>query len=987
MASSRFMRNSPRTASPLDIAPNNSSTPENELEMQQETLDLPSEWKEPPLRTPAPSFEDYKGLERHGVLEHMAPLGAMPNQKVRLRIKQHEPSRRSTLGKTIEAAAGSKEPSKAPEVLGGRRRSESRKVEERPSKAQIQREKDEDQDYTPKSIATKSATAKAASSRNTHAPVPSSQTTAGQERLRQVVVSAVERAKELGNEHLGLAMQRIYEESLQNRTLAELLDAVLSQRPTPRQAADFQAYIKIARKKIKSENSRSRRSSMVGIGSSSKSTSKSPSKSVGPTGARKVETPLDSMETEATTNPNQRLHSPSPKLRSTDMPGAHDEPRIKRIKRSKSVSSTSSLSSLSSTDPAIDLDHDHNNDQPSSSPIPLHSKMARIEARASNGPKMHTFATGRTPSTRRQSAPAVKVQPVDSSLPEDELTTKRKQLTSVFPDYKVEESNLRTEVAPELWTGSCNGPALLSLQFSSTRRDDFDDTHSPVSSTQGDFLVPPPPGAQRLSRGATPNQILTRPRKELRKGARIKNSPLKKKSGVVAGIAQKSGGRDSPVGYGHAGDNGEVDNNDYCNACGGSGQLLCCDGCTRSFHFKCLDPPMNPRNPPEGEWYCHVCVAERVPPTRRPRGIFSSLMGNIENHNPIAFNLPLDVRHAYEGVKTGEDGEYVDTTIYRAKPREDGAVTHELQDKKGNLIICCRCEKSALGHRTILQCDYCNKQYHLDCLDPPMANPPSKLCNWKCPAHFDEELLSFKYPGGDRIIKVRRPKHPRIIDTALRRGHKNNGLIEIENDITDEEEEQPQPHTVPRISELQIKLDFIDRAKRAREQCAAYDRLNERFSLYATEKFPETTIAHSIESADPPVSLNAVATEKTFSVLAVGEQDAVLSLLNLSTPVSHPRAARLQSIGTPAVPVQNLQNLVTTLMAEAPPEVLNMVRKDEAKVSKETKATNAKVPRVSHTSPRRSTSQSNKVNTGEVQQLLMLQELIRLRLEGFGAAK
>ena len=101
---------------------------------------------------------------------------------------------------------------------------------------------------------------------------------------------------------------------------------------------------------------------------------------------------------------------------------------------------------------------------------------------------------------------------------------------------------------------------------------------------------------------------------------------------------------------------------------------------------------------------------------------------------------------------------------------------------------------------------------------------------------------------------------------------------------------------------------------RAREQCAAYDRLNERFSQHATEKFPETTVTHGIESADPPVSLNAVATEKDFSVLAAGEQDAVLSLLNLSTPVSHARLSRQQSVAIPAVPVQNLQNLVTTLM-------------------------------------------------------------------------
>jgi hypothetical protein len=33
---------------------------------------------------------------------------------------------------------------------------------------------------------------------------------------------------------------------------------------------------------------------------------------------------------------------------------------------------------------------------------------------------------------------------------------------------------------------------------------------------------------------------------------------MKKKNGVVAGIAQKNGGKDGPVGYGHADDGGEV---------------------------------------------------------------------------------------------------------------------------------------------------------------------------------------------------------------------------------------------------------------------------------------------------------------------------------------------------------------------------------------------------------------------------------------------
>lgn len=147
--------------------------------------------------------------------------------------------------------------------------------------------------------------------------------------------------------------------------------------------------------------------------------------------------------------------------------------------------------------------------------------------------------------------------------------------------------------------------------------------------------------------------------------------------------------------------------------------------------------------------------------------------------------------------------------------RDDGPANLELQDKKGNLVLCCKCDKSSLGHREIIQCDYCSKRYHLDCLDPPLSNPPPRQFNWKCPAHFDEDLLSFKYPKGDRVIRVRRPKHPRIVDTALRRGHKNNGLIEIDNDPTDDEfEDQTLSNVIPRVPERQIKLDFIDRAKR-----------------------------------------------------------------------------------------------------------------------------------------------------------------------------
>lgn len=44
-------------------------------------------WVEPLVRNGVPSFEDTKGLERVGVLEHMQPLGAAPNPKLLQRLK------------------------------------------------------------------------------------------------------------------------------------------------------------------------------------------------------------------------------------------------------------------------------------------------------------------------------------------------------------------------------------------------------------------------------------------------------------------------------------------------------------------------------------------------------------------------------------------------------------------------------------------------------------------------------------------------------------------------------------------------------------------------------------------------------------------------------------------------------------------------------------------------------------------------------------
>lgn len=54
-------------------------------------------------------------------------------------------------------------------------------------------------------------------------------------------------------------------------------------------------------------------------------------------------------------------------------------------------------------------------------------------------------------------------------------------------------------------------------------------------------------------------------------------------------------------------------NNDFCDACHGKGQFLCCEGgCLRSFHFTCLDPPVELDDLPDESWYCKSCRADLV---------------------------------------------------------------------------------------------------------------------------------------------------------------------------------------------------------------------------------------------------------------------------------------------------------------------------------------------------------------------------------------
>lgn len=99
---------------------------------------------------------------------------------------------------------------------------------------------------------------------------------------------------------------------------------------------------------------------------------------------------------------------------------------------------------------------------------------------------------------------------------------------------------------------------------------------------------------------------------------------------------------------------------------------------------------------------------------------------------------------------------------------------------------------------------------------------------WMCPNHIDHELAHVEpplkkqktsnsiKPPTSRPYKIRRPKNAKIIDIGLRRGFKNNGLIEIENEDSGEESEieKEMSGAVYRVPEKGVKLDFIERINR-----------------------------------------------------------------------------------------------------------------------------------------------------------------------------
>ncbi|KAH8595000.1 hypothetical protein B0O99DRAFT_168865 [Bisporella sp. PMI_857] len=331
------------------------------------------------------------------------------------------------------------------------------------------------------------------------------------------------------------------------------------------------------------------------------------------------------------------------------------------------------------------------------------------------------------------------------------------------------------------------------------------------------------PGSLSTSRAGTPSGF-GRPTRKTKTGTglRVKMSPMKKK-GATAGFPRASGERNSPSGGAL---NGQDDgNDDYCASCSGNGELVLCDGCTRSFHYICADPPIDKNSILPNEWYCNVCIFRTDGSRREDNGIFGKLLLRIDRKNPSAFHLTQDIREHFEGVKTGESGEYEEVTVPKPKGGrggwEDAPDYFRLKDSKGKAILCHQCNGQARSpDRAIIPCNFCPLSWHLDCINPPMAKEPTLGKPFRCPAHVNDLLVTI--PGSlapaHRFRKLKNSQPIIPVRGAASRGIRNNGYIEIENELTDDEEEQgyidqSEYGKIYKLPEKSVKLDFISKVR------------------------------------------------------------------------------------------------------------------------------------------------------------------------------
>ncbi|KAK0389472.1 hypothetical protein NLU13_3047 [Sarocladium strictum] len=758
-----------------------------------------AKWLEPTVQKKA-SYEE-AGLVRQGVLEGMAPLGALPKgkkpsgdghsgvRKIILRPSggnaSAAPSPREsapTLAPNLPAAPSSTSPPPPPLLasLSAPSSPQRRKVPAPP------KDDEDDGDYDPKPTGSRRRQSGRVTKGKKPLPPTAPQPTASpaeppvsvdpevKEFADKVVEAAVDEALQHYRFPTAYALRTLYDERSVEPGFVAMIEDVFSQTADADTVSDFASLLEEKKREGKKGN----------IGASY----------FAPTSPSKRNTPW---------KPKPAPYAKKPKKQNSDADEqeATTTPRaVKKIKIRHSRTFSKS---------------NHLNDT---------TDEAEATATSTAAPKIQTPSSHKR--NRRASGTPPKEEPEAQASSHDDggLWDRKWEARRVTENYEAQHSFLRgsspdEKVTPTVKTRRTRQSLLPSVGMRATRsaskrpNDDIDDTISPTApSWNGDA------SSTVESRAVTPSSL--RPAaKKAKTGIRIKLSPIKKKGAA--------GGLPRPLSEPQPASNGATreqtaDNDEYCSACGNAGDVLCCDGCPRSFHFECVD--MTQDELPD-EWFCNECLFSRFPrqvPVHR--GVFGGALNNLEKGNPRAFSLPKKLQNRFEGVKAGPDGDYDEVVSKQSRDKkrhahEDGGPYPMRED--GRPILCHNCQKGDGTPQELMPCSCCPLWWHLHCLDPPAAYPPNRK-TWQCPAH-SADVAAEAHPLAP-AHRFRKLKGAQVITPALGRGLKNNGQIEL--DWGDEPEPShtgwPDPRSFGRTYKLPVNGVILDFIEQMRHQGAGY---------------------------------------------------------------------------------------------------------------------------------------------------------------------
>ncbi|KAJ5782490.1 Zinc finger PHD-finger [Penicillium paradoxum] len=202
-------------------------------------------------------------------------------------------------------------------------------------------------------------------------------------------------------------------------------------------------------------------------------------------------------------------------------------------------------------------------------------------------------------------------------------------------------------------------------------------------------------------------------------------------------------------------------NSDDCHQCGKGGSLLCCDTCDNSYHFTCLDPPLDPKNPPQGEWHCPKCSI---------RNSFSTLIAHSNHYKKTEFQLPEDIKTHFAGVDEGVvfDEDYARNPkhqrYYKSAPHLPRMTKPPRQSDKEAAIATSYTNpnlyKDVDSTGATIRCSRCGTTSLV---------PPNPKTGWMCPNHVtpDDMIATKDFEGLERTRRVRRTKNMELIDCDI----------------------------------------------------------------------------------------------------------------------------------------------------------------------------------------------------------------------------